>query len=95
MNVAISQALASGLPVIATRHSGFPEQVQDGVSGFLVNEGDVEALAERIVFLIQHSELWPAMGRRGREHVEKHYALSTSIDRQIAGYQKVLHAARR
>jgi len=44
----VSDALALGLPVIATRHGGLPEQVIDGENGFVVDEGDYQALAERI-----------------------------------------------
>lgn len=91
MNIAVSQALAAGLPVIATRHSGFPEQVHDGVHGFLVNEGDVQALAEKIVYMIEHPELWHEMGVRGREHVQRHYDVDTAIERQVEVYERLVN----
>jgi len=53
MNVIVSQAVASGLPVITTVHSGLPEQVHDGESGFLVEEADYQALAEAIIAVAQ------------------------------------------
>ncbi|MEX3072010.1 glycosyltransferase [Vibrio alginolyticus] len=46
--VALMEAMAVGIPVISTYHSGIPELIDDGVSGFLVNEGDVEALSKAI-----------------------------------------------
>src|SRR4051794_2820789 len=46
--VAILEAMAHGLPVVATHHAGIPEAVADGVSGFLVEEGDVEAMGARL-----------------------------------------------
>lgn len=92
MNVIISQALATGLPVITTRHSGLPEQVQDGKSGFLVKEGDYEELASKIIFLIEHPELWIEMGKNGRGHILKNYNLDTIIDRQVSIYFDILNS---
>ena len=53
------QAMATGLPVVSTVHSGIPEMVQDGVSGFLVPERDVDALTEKVAYLIEHPEILP------------------------------------
>ena len=69
----LQEAQACGLPVVATRHGGLPEGLLDGKSGFLVPERDVDALAERLTFLIEHPQIWPAMGRHGREFVESRY----------------------
>jgi len=90
MNVVISQALASGLPVITTRHSGLPEQVIDGKNGFLVAEGDYKALAERILYMIEHPELWAGFGQFGRKHVEKNFNLKTLMNKQVELYHKVI-----
>ncbi|MCI0745078.1 MAG: glycosyltransferase [Verrucomicrobia subdivision 3 bacterium] len=67
------EAQAAGLPVIATRHGAFPEALLDGESGYLVPERDVEAVAERLNFLIENPPLWHSMGRKGRAFVEKHF----------------------
>ena len=61
MNTVVSQALAVGVPVITTRHSGLPEQVIDGTNGFLVAEGDYVALAERILTIADHPDLLPRL----------------------------------
>lgn len=86
MNLIVSQALATGLPVITTDHSGLPEQVLDGKNGAVVPEGDVEALAERILFLMERSDLWPEYGRFGRKHISENYESKELIDRQVAYY---------
>ena len=65
----LKEAMAVGLPVVATRHAGIPELVEDGVSGFLVPERDAGALAERLRFLVTHPERWPEMGLAGRRRV--------------------------
>ncbi|MBN1765150.1 MAG: glycosyltransferase [Sedimentisphaerales bacterium] len=69
----LQEAQACGLPVISTLHNGIPDGVLDGRSGFLVPEKDSLALAERIIYLIEHPEVWESMGRCGREFVENKY----------------------
>jgi colanic acid/amylovoran biosynthesis glycosyltransferase len=63
--VAILEAMASALPVIATRHEGIPEAVLDGESGLLSEEGDVEAMAENLVSLAEDAERRSRMGEAG------------------------------
>jgi colanic acid/amylovoran biosynthesis glycosyltransferase len=89
MNTVISQALAVGVPVITTRHSGLPEQVIDGTNGFLVEEGDYVALAERILTIAAHPELLPRLSTAGRQHVERHYNEAILIERQIEVYERL------
>lgn len=90
MNVIVSQALATGLPVITTRHSGLPEQVRDGYNGYLVNEGDFNALAKKIIYLIEHSELFAEFGANGRRIVEEKYNSKVLIDMQIKIYNQII-----
>jgi colanic acid/amylovoran biosynthesis glycosyltransferase len=63
--VSILEAMASSLPVVATRHSGIPESVADGVTGYLVDEGDSVAMAERIVELARDAPRRRRMGEEG------------------------------
>ncbi len=65
----IMEAMASGMPVIATRHSGIPELVEDGVTGILVPERDVDALERAILEIVDNPQRWPQMGKKGREKV--------------------------
>ncbi|HKP53137.1 MAG TPA: glycosyltransferase [Chloroflexia bacterium] len=69
----LQEAQAHGLPVVATDHNGFPESILPGLSGFLVPERDVPALAERLGYLIGNPHLWANMGRRGRDYVEEKF----------------------
>jgi len=75
------EAMSSGLPIISTYHAGIPELVQDGKSGFLVPERDVELLAKRMKYLIEHPEIWEKMGRAGRKYVEENYDIDKLNDR--------------
>jgi glycosyltransferase involved in cell wall biosynthesis len=67
--VAVLEAAVSGLPVIATRHGGIPDAIEDGASGYLVAEGDFERMAACMLQLARDPELAGAMGRRAREQV--------------------------
>jgi colanic acid/amylovoran biosynthesis glycosyltransferase len=63
--VAILEAMANSLPVVSTRHAGIPEAVMEGSTGFLVEEGDSAAMAERVVTLAREPDLRFRMGAAG------------------------------
>jgi len=86
----LQEAQACGLPVVATRHGAFAEGIINGKSGFLVPERDVEALVERLSFLIEHPEIWPAMGREGRAFVEAHYDIQQLNQQLVAIYTNAI-----
>ena len=65
------EAMAAGLPVIATAVAGVPEMVLDGKTGFLVAEKDFPALADRMGRLLDDENLAQEMGRAGRAHCEE------------------------
>jgi colanic acid/amylovoran biosynthesis glycosyltransferase len=88
--VTIMEALAVGLPVLSTQHSGIPELVQDGKTGFLVPERDVDALAEKLEYIIEHPETWPIIGHAGRRFIEEHYNIDKLNDQLIVIYHKLL-----
>lgn len=86
----LKEAMVMGLPVISTQHGGIPELVIDGVSGFLVPEGDVDALAEKLAYTIEHPELWTQMSNAGRAIVEESYDLHKLNDRLVEIYQQLI-----
>jgi colanic acid/amylovoran biosynthesis glycosyltransferase len=63
--VAILEAMAQSLPIVSTRHAGIPEAVDEGVTGYLVDEGDSTAMAERLIALSQKPAQRQTMGRAG------------------------------
>jgi colanic acid/amylovoran biosynthesis glycosyltransferase len=69
----LQEAQACGLPVVSTYHNGIPDGILEGQSGFLVPEQDSEALTRALLSLIEHPELWAAMGRCGRDYVARKY----------------------
>lgn len=88
--VVLMEAMAMGIPVVSTYHSGIPELVEDGVSGFLVPERDVEALTRKVTDLVQQPDRWAVMGRAGRARVEAEYDIHLLNDRLVDLYQKLL-----
>lgn len=86
---AISEAMAAGLPVIATRIDGIPEQVADGVNGLLIAPKDAQALAEAIGTLARDEALRRRMGEAGRERA-KAFSLVTMIASLDQLYQELL-----
>jgi len=86
----LQEAQASGIPLITTFIGGIPEGVLDGKSGFLVPEKDVDALAERLEYLIEHPEIWPEMGRAGRKFVEERYNIKKLNQQLVEIYQDLI-----
>lgn len=65
--LAVLEAMAAGLAIVATSVGGIPEVVRDGHNGFLVVPGVTESLAEKLAVLADNHELCQEMGRRSRE----------------------------
>ena len=86
----LKEAMAIGLPVVSTFHSGIPELVKNGESGFLVKEGDANALANRIAFLIDHPDTWQKFSRNGRKIIEQNYDSIKLNKKLLIYYSKLL-----
>jgi glycosyltransferase involved in cell wall biosynthesis len=86
----ILEAMASGLPVVATRVGGIPDVVQDGVSGFLSAPDEVEGLTRSVRRLLGSSGLRQKMGEAGRAIVQKEYAEAVLGDLLDGLYRKAL-----
>lgn len=71
--VVLMEALATGIPVVATRHAGIPELVHHGSNGLLAPEGDSLAISEQLMTLSRNPELWEKIGRSGRSIVEQEF----------------------
>ena len=80
--VSLMEAMAMGIPVISTRHSGIAELVKHGQSGFLVAEKDIDDMAERINRMIRNPDILPEMGIAGRRFVEANFNVET-LNRQF------------
>jgi len=88
--LAVLEAMAAGLPVVATRVGGIPEAVEDGVTGLLVPPRDPEALAEAIITLLQDRERAVAMGQAGRARVEGYFSVERMVQQTEALYEELI-----
>ncbi len=89
--VALMESQAVGLPAVATATGNADQIVLDGKSGFLVPVGDVDALAEKLGWLIDHPQTWIEMGRAGRKIVEENFDIGRLNDRLVRIYQRIIH----
>ncbi|MFL5448557.1 MAG: glycosyltransferase [Gemmatimonadales bacterium] len=90
MPIALLEAAAAGLPIVATRVGGNHEVVRDGESGFLVPPRDHEALGRAMLLLMEQTpERRRDMGENGREHVRVHYGLGRVVERWQDLYRQV------
>jgi len=86
----LKEAMALGLPVISTHHGGIPELVEDEVSGFLVPERNVEALVQKLNYLITHTEQGCKMGKAGRDFVERYFNLNHLNNQLVSRYETLV-----
>ena len=78
--VGIIEAMAAGLPVVSTRHAGIPDVVIENKTGFLVDEGDIDAMAEEILKIVNNRELAETFGKKGNVEIAAHYNLENHLE---------------
>ncbi len=88
----VPEAMAAGLPVVATRVDGTPEVVREGETGYLAEPHDVEALADRVAALLADPALARRMGERAREEVGD-FDIDAMVRKQESLYQQLLGGA--
>ena len=83
----VTEGLWKGRPVIASRVGGIPLQIEDGVTGFLLDPTDTEGFARRVRQILKNPELGERLGRAGKEHVRQHFL----ITRLLSDYLDMLN----
>jgi glycosyltransferase involved in cell wall biosynthesis len=83
ISLTLLEAMARGLPIVATRVGGNPEVVVDGQTGYLVPAGDPAALAQALLHIWRDPELGRQLGQAGRQRVEHHF----EVRRMVADYE--------
>ncbi|MFW2439055.1 MAG: glycosyltransferase family 4 protein [Arenicellales bacterium] len=73
LGVSLLEAMSCEVPIVTTRHNGFVETVEDGVTGYLVEERDIDKMAKYIIEILNDRGLRNEMGKAGRERVKKNY----------------------
>ncbi len=90
LSIAIMEAMAAALPVVATAVGGNPELVEPGRTGYLVPAGDASALAEAMRKLAKDPARRRAMGRAGRSRVTLEFTVDKMVDRYAQLYEELL-----
>jgi len=84
---ALLEAMASGLPVIASRIAGIPEVVEDGVSGLLIKPADAQELRSKLCLLYVDHELRARLGRAAQETVRIKFSLRSMVAATLKAYE--------
>ncbi len=88
--VVLMEAMASGLIVISSKHSGIPELIEDDQSGFLVKEKNIDGLAKTLVEIFNCSPNWLTIAKKARMRVEKNYNIKKLNQQLYQLYQSLL-----
>lgn len=88
LSIALVEAMAAGLPCVATRVGGVPEVLNDGRDGFMVNPGDAAALANAIHKLVVDPDLRARMGEQAKDNA-KRFSIRNAVSETMALYEQV------
>jgi glycosyltransferase involved in cell wall biosynthesis len=86
----VMEAMAMEKPVVAYNIRGVRDLVEDGINGFLIPFGDVEAFAEKIIYLMDNPQVAREMGKRGREKILKEFSLDVVLPQMKEFYESIL-----
>ena len=86
----VQEAMACGVPVVASNIGGIPYQVRDGQTGFLVSPGDIDGLTDRLTTLLSDATMRAAFGKAARKRAEDEYRASTIARKTIDVYRDML-----
>lgn len=87
----MGEAMACGLPIIATTNTGAPDVITDTVHGFLISPGSSYALAEKLLWCYEHQDACVAMGQHGKKHI-RNFTWDNYGQRVYEIYQNILNA---
>jgi colanic acid/amylovoran biosynthesis glycosyltransferase len=90
LGVALLEASACGLPILATNSGGIPDAVIDGVTGLLAEEGNVADIAQKLKDLIQRRDDWENMGKKGQHYIEAEFSLTRTSEQIHTIYRHAL-----
>ncbi len=92
--LSLLEAMAHGVPVVATRVGGVAECVRDGIDGLLVKKDSVEQLGDALLKLALQPDLRHRMGQAARQHVQAEFSPRICVNRILETYRNALHSGR-
>ena len=90
--VSIIEMAASGMPVVSSFHCDIPEVLEDGRTGLLAKERDVDELESKLTWLIDNPGKWPEMGTAARKHIELEFDSIIQSERLGAQYRSLVNS---
>jgi glycosyltransferase involved in cell wall biosynthesis len=84
------EAMAHGKPVVGGAHGGIPDIIEDGVTGLLVQHGDIDALAQALESLLSNSDRATQMGARGKDRVAQKFSFEEFEKQLTANLNRAL-----
>lgn len=87
----ILEAMACGIPVVASNVGGIPEIITNGYDGILVNPGSPEALADAIIDLLQDKKLYNQISKREKETITKKFSWETNMPKYLKAYSDAIN----
>jgi len=92
MSNVILEAMAAGLPVVATRVGAAPDMIKDGVNGLLVDAGKPDQIRDAVVRIVSDDDFAQQIGRAARRVIESHYAIEEVADQYRTLYNDIMGA---
>ncbi len=89
MPMAVLEAMAYGMAIVTTRVGGIPHLLEDGVSGYLCEPGDIEGLSKRLLELSKDGDKRRKMGERARQKAIEEYSMESHIKKLMDLYDRV------
>ncbi|WP_066071841.1 glycosyltransferase [Neobacillus soli] len=86
----LKEAMATGVPVISTNHAGIPELITHKQDGLLVQENNVDELADALGFMLTNRALWETFSAAARKKVEQNFDLNQQLLKQAQYYDELL-----
>ncbi|MGE7070041.1 glycosyltransferase [Peribacillus butanolivorans] len=86
----LKEAMAVGVPVISTNHAGIPELITNNKEGVLVQENNVDELAEALEFMLTNRELWETYTVAARQKIEQNFNLVQQLQQQAEFYDELV-----
>jgi N-acetyl-alpha-D-glucosaminyl L-malate synthase BshA len=87
------EAMASGVPVVASQAGGLPEVVDDGETGFLAPVGDVEAMADGAIHVLRDQATWRRFSEAARQSAVERYGVDIIIPHYERYYERIVNGA--
>ena len=89
--MSVLEAMARGVPTVATAVGGVPQVIEDGVNGFLVSVDDIETLSKRLIALLESTTLRETVGVASRETILRSFSVARSINEVLEVYRSYLN----